>query len=238
MAKFLFATIILSLLCGQALAQAPSREEILKSLETKRAEVKALEDQFLSPTDQDRADYAEFLKQPETGMIRLLPRETYDNGKKLSVRGGGAYYSFLRGTHEYGYGSDISLEQKYLSVGFAGADYGLLTTLGDVPLETVTLNNEQAAIAGAYKVALDLPSARVEGRRFGGGTIIDGTTFKSRVPAHLNFTYILRSINYDRTDVLVALKIIRQDNDGSLIIAWKLLSKNPKPELARNTSEQ
>ena len=38
----------------------------------------------------------------------------------------------------------------------------------------------------------------------------------------------------DQADVLVALKVVRQDTDGSLIIAWKLLQKYPAPKLARN----
>jgi hypothetical protein len=38
--------------------------------------------------------------------------------------------------------------------------------------------------------------------------------------------------------LLVALKVVRQDTDGSLIIAWKLLKKFPKPELARDTAAQ
>ena len=35
-------------------------------------------------------------------------------------------------------------------------------------------------------------------------------------------------------DVLVAFRIIRKDDDDSVIILWKLLKKYPKPELARN----
>jgi hypothetical protein len=71
---------------------------------------------------------------------------------RLTIRGGGAYYSFTRLTHEYGLGSDIELqpvptndfvappiaEYDFLT-GFAGADYGFIVTLGNVPLEKVTL---------------------------------------------------------------------------------------------------
>jgi hypothetical protein len=59
-------------------------------------------------------------------------------------------------------------------------------------------------------------------------------SYTRRLPAEIGATYILRSISYDRSDLLAALKVVRQDTDGSLIIAWKLLKKFPKPELARN----
>ena len=49
------------------------------------------------------------------------------------------------------------------------------------------------------------------------------------MPIEAGATYVLRSINYSYSDVLVAFKIVRQDIDGSLIIAWKLLNKFPKP---------
>ena len=73
----------------------------------------------------------------------MLPREVYEsevykkNRKTLTIRGGGAYYSFARLTHEYGYGSDLSLDSGYLSVGFAGADYGMMIDLGDVSLDEI-----------------------------------------------------------------------------------------------------
>lgn len=236
--RFLVAASVFSIFCSAVLAQSASRDEVLKSLETKRAEIKALEEQFLAPSDEDRAAYAEFLSQPDTGLMRLLPRETYDNNKTFTIRGGGAYYSFSRRSNEYGFSTDIGLERNYLSVGFAGADYGMLTSLGDVPLESVTLANDRVMAASTQKIPGELADARVEQQRFSNGATINGVVFKRRLPAKLDSTYVLRSINYGETDVLVALRIVRQDNDGSLIIAWKLLNKYPKPELARIRSDQ
>ncbi len=152
----LFTPIVLSVLCACVFGQSPSRADTLKEIETKRAELQLLEKQFLAPAEEDRALYAEFLKQPNTGLIRLLPREVYDtevykkNLKSLTMRGGGSYYSFTRLTHEYGYGSDICLDSGYLSVGFVGADYGLLLKLGDVPIEQVTGENPSARFITSY----------------------------------------------------------------------------------------
>src|SRR5437879_12323811 len=103
-----------SLIAG---AQTQSHAELLKDIETKRADLAKLEQKFLAPSAEDRAAYAEFLAQPDTDLIRLLPREVYDpfaNKKAaLTVRGGGAYYSFRLKTHEYGYASDIGFEHAH-----------------------------------------------------------------------------------------------------------------------------
>ncbi len=171
-----FLSVIASTIFGIAsFAQTPSRARVLKDVESRREELTALEKSLLAPSEEDRIAYATLLRQSDTGIIRLIPREN-----KLTI--GGAYYSFTRLTHEYGSGSDISLEQDFLSVGFAGADYGMLTNIGDVSLEDITL---------------------------------------------------LRSIDYNATDVLVAFKVVRKDIDRSVVIVWKLVKKYPKPDLAR-----
>jgi hypothetical protein len=227
-----FVAVLLTL-SQSAFAQSESRDDVLKQIETKRAELTALEKKFLAPSEEDRAAFAEFLGQPDTGLIRLLPREVFDKDSKLTIRGGGAYYSFDRLTHAYGYGSDISLQQGHLSVGFAGADYGMLVRVGDGPVDAITLDHPSVRFLSAYTAATEEPQARVEYRRFGTGTTIDGLPVKSRLPVEINTTYVLRSINYSESDVLVAFKVIGKDPDGSVTLVWKLLKKYPKPELAR-----
>lgn len=240
----IFAAVALSILCANALGQSASRDDVLREIEIKRAELQKLEKQFLAPSEEDRSAYAEFLRQPDTGLIRLLPREIYEsetykkNKKTITMRGGGAYYSFSRLTHEYGFGSDIGLEQGNLKVGFAGADYGMITNLGDVPLEEIALEHPSVNFLSEYRVPTEEPQARLEYRRFATGTAIDDAVYKTRLPVAVNKTYLLRSISYDVSDLLVALRVVRKDPDGSIIIAWRLLKKNPKPELARNSTEQ
>src|SRR5678816_406754 len=119
-----------------ASAQSKDRAGLLVKLDSLRDQLQKKEATFLAPTAEDLAAYSEFLTQPDTGMARLMPREKYDG--TLLIRGGGAYYSFARLTNEYGYGSDIELQQGKLQVGFAGADFGFLTSLGDIPIESVT----------------------------------------------------------------------------------------------------
>ena len=201
-------------------AQTQSREDILKNIEAKRAELSALEQRFLSPSEEDQARHAEFLNQPDTGLIRLLPREKYDtatykeNKQSLTIRGGGAYYSFARLTHEFGYGSDIELDKGTLSSGFAGRQSGSFVNLGDIPLETVSLETP-----AAQELASNVTTRKKS---------------QSQVPLKLNSTYLLRSVDPERSDVLVAFKVVRIDSDESAIILWKLLRKSPVTQGARN----
>ena len=204
----------------------------------------------LAPSAADRANHTSFLRQPDTGLIRLLPR-TYKQStfakpdQRVKIRGGGAYYSFANLSHEYGYGSDLELSTTVrfhggtevtpsheLSVGFAGADFGMLTNLGEVLLETLTKDDSRAQFVANYRAPRSEAETRREFRRFRAGVSIDGQTYKSRLPIQVGSTYLLRSINYGESDVLVAFQVVREDSDKSLIIAWRLLKKFAPPKLA------
>ena len=232
---------VLVVLCQNAFAQSDSRDDLLKQIEAKRAELAVLERQILEPSEEDRIAYADFLLQPNTGIVRLLPREKHDDQaykdlpkSGITIRGGGAYYSFTRLSHEYGNGTHIGLEQGQLSTSFAGADYGMLANLGDVPLEAVNLEHPIVKFLASYESASEEPGARSEFARFRSGVSIDGMNCKTQLPATVNNSYVLRGIHYSDSDVLVAFRVVRKDTDGSVVIVWKMLKKYPTPKLARN----
>jgi hypothetical protein len=239
MKKFSIATgvlITLLLAAVSSFAQTQSREELLKQIEAKRAEVDALEKRYLSPSEEDQARYADFLHEADTGLIRLLPREKFgfnNQRKGVSVSGGGAYYSFVRLIHDYGQGSDIELSQGVLSSGFAGYDYGIMTNLGDIPLENVSSETAAAQVIAAHTPPTEEPKIRMEQRKWGNGQTVEGASYRSRVPLVVNSTYLLRSIEYDRSDVMVAFRVVRLDSDDSAIILWKLMKKFPTPLATR-----
>jgi hypothetical protein len=211
---------------------AQDRAQMLQEIEDLKKQLKAKEKEFLEPAAQDKTAHAAFLSQADTGVIRLLPREAYQN--KLLINGGGAYYSFPRLTHEYGHGSDISLEQGYLSVGFAGYDFGFLLNLGNVPIEAVNLEYKGVEFLANYTPPSIEPEIREQQRASSRGVQANGFAYQNRIVARKGNTYILRSINYRDSDVLVALRITRQDTDGSLILLWKILKEFPVPQAARS----
>ena len=227
MKKIFVATgfvLVLLLSVFSAFGQTQSREDLIKEIEAKRKELSVLEERLLSANEY-RLTYAEFLRQPDTGLIRLLPREKFDgdaprgNVKRLTIRGGGAYYSFARLTHEYGFGSDIELAQGSLLTGFAGADYGILVDLGNVPLENLTVESPAVQPLAKHQVFTSQHQTTNDLAR--------------RLPVKADHTYLLRSINYNNSDVLVAFKVVRIDSDESAVILWKLMQNYPTPKLSR-----
>jgi hypothetical protein len=214
-------------------------------------EDRVLKKGLLAPSNGDRLAFASFLRTRNTGLIRLLPREIYDNPShkkgERAIRGGGAYYWFAKLTHAYGYGSDIGLQRNQLSVGFAGLDYGMLTNLGDVSLEDISLEDWRAEFISEYEPARSERQARAEAGRFSAiraraehgrtainsGVTVNGMVYSRSLPVEENNSYLLRSIVYDRSDVLVAFRVVRKDSDGSVIIAWKLLKEYSAPRLSK-----
>src|SRR5215510_7990225 len=221
----------LVLLSSIAFAQSQDRAKLEKDIETLRDQLKQKEAEFLSAAQDDRAQFADFLRQPGTGLARLLPREKYR--EKLSVREGGAYYSFTKLSNSYDRDPQLGLEQEYLSTGFAGANFGFLAALGDIPLENVNMEDPSVQYLATFVTPTAEPEAREQQRRSSTGIVIGANRYKSRLPITVGGSYILRSVNYDSSDVLVAFKIVRQDTDGSVILLWKKLREFPTPFLTR-----
>ncbi len=221
-----FIVIIYSLLFSTSLvAQVQDRAQLEKDYFALRAELdeklKDKEKQLLSVTEEEKENYSRFLQQPETGLVRILPREKFD--EKLTVRGGGAYYSFTKLKHEYNNGTDIALEQGKLSVGFAGANFGFLRSLGNITLDELTLDHPDIRYAANFVTPSKEAEARKQARLFGKGVKIGEALYVRHLDAKPETTYVVRSIDYGTSDVLVVFHIIKKDTDGSLLLMWKKL---------------
>lgn len=235
--RFAFVLSLLLLILPfstNSFAQSNDRARLADEIDALRAQLKVKERQFLAPAPEDQTEFAEFLRQPDTGLIRLLPREKYH--QVLTINDGGAFYSFSRRTHLYGSGSDLLLEQNHFSVGFAGANFGYILMLGDVPLEDVIPETEGVQFLASLTTPSKEPEARQQQHHASAGVKHGDFTYQDRVPVHIGKTYVVRSVNYNDTDTLVAFRVVRKDDDGSVILLWKMLKKFPTPKLA--TKEQ
>jgi hypothetical protein len=234
----LFSALALSFfcltVCAQVRAQADARERAVAEIESLREQLRAREALVLAPSDEDRKAYAEFLARPDTGLARLLPREKWQD--KLTISGGGAYYSFARRSNEYGYSTDIGLEQDQFKVGFYGASFGFMTDLGDVPLETVSAETEAVRFMAGFEPPTIEAEARMAARQFEPARHEGPWKYVRSLYATAGRTYALRSIDYRQSDVLVAFRAVRKDDDGSFILLWKILQKYPKPSLQSNVA--
>lgn len=227
----IIAFFFIALLSTTARAQSSDRAALEDEIRGLIDELKAAEQLFLAPSAMDRQKYAVFLSQPDTGIIRLLPREVFQD--LVTIEGGGAYYSFARMTHEYGLGSDLELQQNQFSVGFAGADFGFLTRLGKVAIEDVTLDHPGARFLSTFNAPTVEAAARDQYRQAAAGFDANGFTYKSRLPLKKKKnSYLLRSVVYGVSDLLVAFRVVTRDEDGSVVIVWKILKSFPVPQLA------
>jgi len=239
-----FTLLLLSIFNSSLVAQTKTREQLLDEITASRNELQGLEQQFLAVSESDRAAYANLLAEPDTGMFRLLPREKFDsetykkNEKTITMKGGGAYYSFSTKAHDYNSNPDISLDHDQLSAGFAGLDYGMLAKIDGISLRELSAEHPYVTSIIKYEPPSNEPAIRNEQRRFAMGTVIDDVSLKHSVPAEPNTTYLVRSISYSRSDILVGLRVVRRDTDGSLIIAWKLLKNFITPQVAKNIAAQ
>lgn len=219
---------------------------------------------LLAGSAEDRAKYASFLKQSNTGLFRLLPRVEYKASltvsaqapeRSLPIRGGGAYYSFERKTHVLGAWSDIGLQEKILFTQVTNLSMGLFTVLGDVPLESVTLQSPGVDFLNQMTIPRLIPEASAQVKRNDKGFQEGEFVYQAAIRAVPDTTYILRSVGYKQpdffriipgtslvlssanayqgADLIIAFRIVRQEENGALTILWKRLKKASAPELKR-----
>ncbi len=218
-------------LCSVASAQQPPDHAALaQQLRSLRANLNDVQTAFLAPSAQDQLNYAAYINRPDRGLIRLLPGEKYDDANALTVRGGGSFYSFIRLTHNYDFGSDLRLREGNFSVGFAGADYGFIRALGAQDLETLSVSSPGVADLAEHEPSTSNHKAKHAPQGLEQGYEKGDLHYCNHAAAVVGSTYVLRSISPDRSDALVVFSVVRQDMDGSLIIAWRMLAKSSPPE--------
>lgn len=209
----------------------------------------------LFPSAEERSRYATFLRQPLTGLARLLPHKTcgtdprvLDVGNKCleaipPVPGGGSFYSFGRGEHEAARLADVWLKEGMFRAGVAGEALGLLTALGDMPLESVTLQSAQAAYLAQFAPPTTLADAQRRYAESNMGFRAQGHAYGSTALVRPNTTYLLRSIIYSSdsdlnrkrkpSDVLVAFRVVNRAEDGSITLLWRELQRSKPLKLKK-----
>jgi hypothetical protein len=221
--KFLLLLFTLSIV-----VTAQSRQQAIEKFNDLKNQALIQEKRILSPDKED----VEKARQENVGVFRILPRETYDRGL-FNTRGGGAYYSFYFRIPDWGYGSDVGLEQNNFSV----PNYGVLADLGEVSLNEITKESSSVNSLINYQKVKDTNSVYEDFQTLHyQGLKTNETIFKGLLPAIVGHTYLVRSINTEYYDILAAFKVQRKDLDGSLVIFWKPIEQFETPH--RSVSEK
>ena len=212
---FLFATT-------STFSQEITRTQKVQLIADLSDKIQSLENDLLEPTNTDR----ELSNSKGLTAIRLLPRGTF--GEHTFGRGGGAYYSFSAGSHSYNRTPQIELQGKEFSVGFAGADYGFITDLGSRSISALETSAPELKFMSEYRAPRYENEIRAEARSFHSRKI-DGLQYGRGLGVVEGHSYLLRAITFDEADILVGFDVLRIDDDGSVIIAYKKLVEFDKP---------
>ena len=208
------------------------------------------ERKLLEPAAELRKQYETLLSQPGTGIFKLLleerstangavsVEELKDKKPVLSLLGGGAYYSFTKRKHDPNEWVDIAILNGTLKTGLAGSCLGVMTIIGDVPLEMVKPDSYGVDHLNKFMPPTDFSTASNRFSQNATGYEVEGLIYKSAMPIVLNQVYVLRSTLYQRGDQLIAFRIIQQDKDGALTVVWKKLNSYPKSKLTNFPKEK
>lgn len=207
------------------------------------------------------ARYAEFLKQPNTGLTKLImDKGCSDNSKIVSARGeclqytmpgNGSSFSFRTESYRIPTLADVTFTDNSFQAS-AVLLHGIFVKLGDIPVDEVTLRTKGMRFLVEFKPEAKYSRAKRIDQELTLGIASDGFLYRRGLYAVDNTTYALRSVAYggkyfrsnsgvtynefefdNREDVVVVFRIVERDPDDNVIILWKKLQEKDSPKVDR-----
>lgn len=207
----------------------------------------------LAPAQELVTKYGQFLKTPETGIVKILSdpkceENVLDVGNlkcvnALPIYGNGAHYSFSKKTHTKFNTAEIALADNIFRVGFLENFSSLIVDLGDRDIVSVDENNIEAKVLRSIvpiKIYSKFPAQK---RVLDQGIFFHGKQYKTDAPAEINHTYILRSVRYYTVyyfmneyyydDITVVFRVVERDPAGNMILLWRKLAQKKNVHLKK-----
>lgn len=188
---------------------------------------------LLALPDGMREAHAELLAMPDTGAARLLERGRFNLSP---LRGGGCYYSFLLDENDYDRWPDIELQQGRLSSGFHGGQSGFVLDVGEArDLAAMHAGQAPEGLDDHQRAAFAVLTDPLEHTHAGMQVLwarmqpiceASEQSVAWNPPAQVGHTYLVRSLDYDEYDLLAALTVTQQDDDG-ISFVWRVLKRWP-----------
>lgn len=219
--------------------------------------------------------YADFLDRPQTGIVRIVPSIVYNPyanptgiAPPLPVRV--PFTPLLEPETDGKFVDRLALQVSdgNFQLVFPGVNYGFMTDLGDVAIEALdpaltnglALSPDLLDLFLEYQPPREFAAIQEDRQRFIANKL-DAFGLSAPVavqlPAQLNRTYLVRSIQFDlpdlivtgrpltqrerrilallletpSSDLLVAFRPIARRSDGSYLVLWRVLQEFPDPEI-------
>lgn len=232
---------------------------------------KNVEPLYRKPTDKELksveprrelfAKYAEFLRQPNTGLTKLIDDKGCADSTKVVVAtenclqytmpGGGSSFSFRTENYRIARLADLTFTSKSFQASGVLL-HGIFVNLGSVPLESVTLQTAGMKYLTEFQPEPDYNKGRQLDQQLTRGIRRDGFLYRRGLYTVENATFALRSVAYDgkyfravegvtynefdydkRRDVIVTFRIVEKDAAGNVTILWKALREKNSPKVKR-----
>ncbi len=200
----------------------------------------------LKPSKDEFVKYANFLKQSDTGLIKLFENPKCNskiidvNDEKcleaIQIIGNASFYSFKSKKYtDFQNRNIVFINGKFSTL---NGNVGLITDFGDIELEKLDKNSKEIKALENLKLAETLAEIAKQNTKFSNGINIDGQIYKSNALLNLNSTYALRSLKYFRPyyfrpsktinleEIIVVFKVVNKNDDGSVTILWKEILTN------------
>ena len=216
----------------------------------------------VAPNSEDLKAFGEFLRQKNTGLIKLVPEmncgekanivNASPECAKYTMPGGGASFSFRTENYRILHLSDLNYTGRSFRA-FGTLAHGIFVNLGDVPIDKVDVRSAGIDFLVKFEPANDFKDAQEIAVKLDAGIKNETFLYKNLLPVAENTTYALRSIAYQgniirsiqgltyneleidkRKDVIVVFRVVRRDTDGSVTILWKELSNKNALRLKEN----
>lgn len=202
---------------------------------------------LLAVSEADKLQFAEFLKQPKTGLIRLYSQSDCvdENGKSVvdakndscilrsELPASGASYSFRKKEHQQIELSDLQFKDGWL-MSPGHVTQGIFTSLGNVDLATISLESVTAKFLTSFAPATTISKAEEQLKTLVQGISSDKQIYRALLPAKDNTTYLLRSIAY-RGDFLREVSLTKgggrvvsqfpEDKRVDVVVAFRIVRR-------------
>lgn len=212
----------------------------------------------LQPNPQDLTKYAEFLRQPRTGIFRLMPdigcTENVNiiraDAVCLNYVPESSYYSFREKEHTIEMLADIRLRNGFL-ISDGILSQGIMVNLGEIEIEKAAAQpGEALEFLAGFLPNPQGREAQMQYIQVMRGVKVGKYEYKKALPMIENATYGLRVIAYrgniyrsfrgyrfdvldgdKRIDLTLAFRVIRKESDGSITLLWKEIERKDAPRI-------